>query len=64
MIVTKSLDNMIANEEASAFTDSKVNKSNGFDSSETSEIICYLVLCVMDKLYRLVLWFNLTFVIN
>ena len=39
MIVTKSLDNMIANEEASAFTDSKVNKSNGFDSSETSEII-------------------------
>ena len=30
---------MIANEQASAFTDSKVNKSNGFDSSETSEIM-------------------------
>merc|ERR1711935_218862 len=35
---------MIANEEASAFTDTKVNsdeliKSNGFDSSETSESI-------------------------
>merc|ERR1712226_293969 len=41
---TKSLDTMIANEKASAFTDTKVNsdeliKSNGFDSSETSESI-------------------------
>ena len=42
MLVTKSLENMIDKEEASAFnafTDGRVHKSNGFDPSDTSEII-------------------------
>ena len=42
MLVTKSLENMIDKEEASAFTaftDGRVHKSNVFDPSDTSEII-------------------------